>query len=291
VFGVVTMDEEAGNSDEESRTKQENGDRRFVAQVIGNTSLLAAVLIYMGWNYENSLLEHFQVSAFSLGIGSGEYVLKGMVPLFQSTIVYLAALAIVILTLASLSIKHAASIIPRVIRESPGRWILISGILLVVISVPLAWAGTASGGSGGFWILLCVLGTGSVITSWPGRHAGLGSFTYPLAIVVAVICTLWIAGQYASNLGSGAAASFARNLAGQTAVTVYSVQSLSLSGPRVDCEPLATAGQYRYRCDGLRLLYVESGVYYLLPVGWDGSPDPTYVLDDSDQIRIELSGS
>jgi hypothetical protein len=56
------------------------------------------------------------------------------------------------------------------------------------------------------------------------------------------------------------------------------------------CAPLPPPAEYRYRCTGLRLLYVQSGTYYLLPVRWSAPPDPTYVIDASDQVRFELSG-
>lgn len=280
-------DEQPGNP------SGEGADKRFVAQVVGNTSLLTAVLIYMGWAYENSLLAHFQVPAFSLGIGTVEYVLKGMVPLFQSPVVFVAALAVVILTLVPHAAGLAQRFTPRSVRDifglvPPDYRIMLGGLLLVAVALPLAWSGQSTDSTGTFWILLALLGTGSLITAWPARRQGPGSFAYPLAIVVAVICILWVAGQYAGNLGASAADRFALGLATQTAVTVYSVQALS--GPRVDCKPITPAGQYHYRCTGLRLLYVQSGTYYLLPVRWYGAQSPpTYILDDSDQIRIELS--
>jgi hypothetical protein len=286
----------AGNADQGTgKPSGEASGKGFVAQVVGNTSLLTAVLIYMGWAYENSLLEHFHVSAFSLGIGTAEYVLKGLAPLFRSTIVYLAALTVVVLTLAPYGTKVANRLAPRPVRGAFGHLsldhqIMLGGILLVAVALPLAWSGQSADSPGMFWILLALLGAGSVITAWPARRRAAGSFTYPLAIIVAVMCTLWVAGQYAGNLGASAAMSFARALATQTAVTVYSVQPLGLSGPRVDCALITPVGQYHYRCTGLRLLYAESGTYYLLPAGWAGSQSQTYILDDSDQVRIELSG-
>jgi hypothetical protein len=42
---------------------------------------------------------------------------------------------------------------------------------------------------------------------------------------------------------------------------------------------------------GLRLLLDRAGTYYLLPVGWNPSPDITYVLTGSDSLRVELVSS
>src|SRR5262249_55310033 len=131
----------------------EAAGKGFVAQVVGNTSLLAAVLVYMGWAYENSLLEHFHVSAFSLGIGTTEYVLKGLVPLFRSTIVYLAALTVAVLALAPYGMKVAKRLAPRTVRGAFGllsaeHQVMLAGMLLVVVALPLAWSGQSADSPG-----------------------------------------------------------------------------------------------------------------------------------------------
>jgi len=41
----------------------------------------------------------------------------------------------------------------------------------------------------------------------------------------------------------------------------------------------------------LRLLLQRSGTYYLLPVGWSPAYDYTYVLNQTDPIRVELMGA
>lgn len=71
---------------------------------------------------------------------------------------------------------------------------------------------------------------------------------------------------------------------------MYSIQLLALHGPGVTEHPLNRQYLYHYRYQGLRLLITRSGTYYLLPLGWSqqNGNDITYILDDSDQIRIEL---
>jgi len=81
---------------------------------------------------------------------------------------------------------------------------------------------------------------------------------------------------------------FVRRLPAQTAVAIYSVHRLALSGPGMTVEHLPAGLGYHYRYQGLRLLIARSGTYYLLPVGWNPRQDLTYILNESDQIRIEL---
>ena len=69
---------------------------------------------------------------------------------------------------------------------------------------------------------------------------------------------------------------------------VYSTQPLALSGPGVTKTRLPAGSEHHYEYQGLRLLTIRSGTYYLLPVGWYPQFDLSYILTDSAQIRITL---
>ncbi len=129
-----------------------------------------------------------------------------------------------------------------------------------------------------------------LLLTWPTRADRHGRFPYAMAIVVSAVCALWTASLYAHNLGIQAAMKDVQNLPTRTAVAVYSIQPLALNGPGVSERRLPAAFRYHYRYVGLRLLTTRSGTYYLVPVGWSPQLDETYVLDASDQIRIELWG-
>jgi hypothetical protein len=272
------------------------------AAVVGNTTLLGAVLVYMGWNYENSLLAFFQVPAFSVNVGTVELALKGLVPLFESDVVFFAALLVAVLALASKA-NAMRELVPRAIRDLAGRVrepadrLMIIGVLVTAVVLPLTWTNASAGTfvgwfashRDGVYFVLSLLAVGQLLSAWPIRRSGAGPFAYPLALIVAATCTLWAAGIYAGSLGSQAARSFAMGLPRQTAVTVYSVASLDLSGPGVSCQRVPGASGYPYVCKGLRLLYAQSGTYDLLPVRWTSQDGHTFILDDSNQIRIELS--
>ena len=278
--------------------EKEDSKKGFAAQVIGNTSLLTAVLIYMGWAYENAVLSYFSVPSSGLSISTVEYVLKGMVPLFQSVIIFIGVLLTAMIVIAARVLQLVPEPVGKAVKHALGSdRILILGLLVTAITLPLAWL-SVSGGSFDSWFfhhqdvlyfVLALLATGQLLAAWPVRRSGPGPFVYPLALVVAAMCTLWAAGLYARNLGTGFAENIANNLRGQTAATVYSVRSLDLSGPGVTCKQIQPESGYPFQCTGLRLLYADSGTYYLLPVGWKKQRGQTYILDDSNQIRIELS--
>ena len=61
--------------------------------VVTNSSLLVAVLVYMGWAYTNAMWEYFHLNPLDLGVGVVEYTLRGL-DLFSPAIVILAVLFI-----------------------------------------------------------------------------------------------------------------------------------------------------------------------------------------------------
>jgi hypothetical protein len=163
---------------------------------------------------------------------------------------------------------------------------IAAGMAVTLIGLGLAWlAGYVSIST---YLLLSLLSAGPLILTWPIRAHRHGRVLYALAITVAAVCALWAGSLYAHGKGIQAAQKMVRNLPESTAVAVYSAQPLTLSGPQVTVQEFGVAFHYRYRYEGLRLLTARSGTYYLIPAGWTPRQNITYLLDDSDQIRIEL---
>ena len=52
--------------------------RGIAGQIVANTSLLIAVLVYMGWAYDNALYGYFHLSPLDLDIGVVEYMLRSL---------------------------------------------------------------------------------------------------------------------------------------------------------------------------------------------------------------------
>jgi hypothetical protein len=282
--------------------------RGITAQVVANTSLLIAVLVYMGWAYDNALLGYFHINPLNLDVGVVEYMLRSL-SLFSPSVVIVAVGVVVVTTIrawglgqtrfARLVADNATtrmSAIPVLRLLVPagdakqahtGRLLLISiGAVVTVFALVLAW--TASHLHISTYVLLALLGGGPLLLTWPTRAARRGRFPYSLALIVAAVCVLWAASLYAQGLGTRAAQAVVRNLPSSTAADVYSVQQLALSGPGVTVQQITGRGLYHYHYEGLRLLITRSGTYYLLPVGWDPEYELTYVISESDQIRIVL---
>ena len=161
-----------------------------------------------------------------------------------------------------------------------------AGAAITAIALGLAWA--ASYFFISTYLILALLGAGPLLLTWPTRAEPRGRFPYSLAVVIAAVCALWATSLYAHNTGIQAARALVRDLPSRTSVVVYSTERLALSGPGVTVDPLAPGFHYRFEYQGLRLLLDRAGTYYLLPVGWSPRLDITYVLSNTDPIRVEL---
>ena len=262
----------------------------------------------MGWAYDDAFLGYFHVSPLDLNVGVVEYMLRSL-NLFRSDIVLIAVGIVVVSAVRAWGlgrtrfVQHATfkakiyilahPVFRRLVPAADVEQVNVSRLLLigagtVVTVLGLILARVANFAPINTYLVLTLLGAGVLLLTWPSRTKRYGGFSYSLAVVVAAVCTLWAAALYAHASGTSAAQTFVRNLPSRTAVVVYSVQPLALSGPGVKSQRLSIKFQYHYRYQGLRLLINRSQTYYILPVAWNPERDITYVLDSSDQIRIEL---
>jgi len=302
--------------------------RGIAGLVVANSSLILAILIYMGWAYDDYLFGYFHLTTLDLGFGPLEYALRSL-SLFSPAIVLAAVVLIAIMSVrvwgGPVAITASARApIARAFRRLP--WarpasghgdadrppvpstelsqgehragqptsqspaarsrLASAGAVLVIIALALYW--TAMHVQISTFLLLALLGAGPLLLTWPTRADRPGRGPYAIAIVVAAICALWAASVYAEQRGTQAAEDFVRNLPTRTAVVIYSTQQLALNGPGVSVQPLPHGFPYHYRYIGLRLLLIQSGTYYLLPVNWTPQLSFTYIVDESDQVRIVL---
>jgi hypothetical protein len=262
----------------------------------------------MGWAYDDAFYGYFHVRPLDLNAGIVEYMLLSLT-LF-STGVVVAAVGIVAVT----AVPHLGCGLGKLVRSAAGttntrisaipalrlraptgdgeqlhtgrRLLIVAGTAATVIALVLALS--ASHVPISTYVLLGLLGGGPLLLTWPTRAERHGHFPYSLALVIAAVCALWAASLYAHSIGIRAAQTLVHNLPSRTAVVVYSIQPLALSGPGVIHQQLPTGFRYHHRYQGLRLLITRSGTYYLLPADWNPQRDLTYVISESDQTRIEL---
>jgi hypothetical protein len=281
---------------------------RIAGQVVANASLLIAILVYMGWAYADAYLGYFHVSPLDLNVGIVEYMLRSL-SLFRSGIVLVAVGVVVVTAVRGWGLGRtrfarraafrakvrilAHPALRRLVSTADVEQLHVSRLLVIGAGIAVTATGLVLARIAEFvtintYLVLALLGAGVLLLTWPSRAKRQGGFSYSLAVVVAAVCTLWAAALYAHASGTEAAQALVRDLPRRTAVVVYSVQPLALSGPGMTIEHLSTKFRYHYRYKGLRLLTSRAQTYYILPIAWNPQRDITYILDSSDQIRIEL---
>jgi hypothetical protein len=299
--------------------------RGIAGLVVANSSLILAILIYMGWAYDNALFGYFHLSTLDLGFGPLEYALRSL-NLFSPDIVIAAVVLTAIMSVrgrgrSGTVIAAVAGLLavgpfrsrplgqasgqgdagrPRAARPKlavPGQHAgrltrrsrtLMAGAggLLTIIGLALYWSATHVRIS--TFLVLAVLGAGPLLLTWPTHAERRGRGPYAFALVIAALCVLWAGSVYAEQKGTQAARNLVSDLPTRTAVVVYSTQQLALSGPGLSVEHLSDGSPYHYQYTGLRLLLVQSGTYYLLPVDWTPQLSFTYIVNESSQVRIDL---
>jgi hypothetical protein len=295
-------------SDDSGQSSSPPSPVRIAGQVVANASLLIAILVYMGWAYEDAYLGYFHVSPLNLNVGIVEYMLRSL-NLFRSGIVLIAVGVVVVTavrawglgrtrfarrvafratvrTLAHPAFRRLAPVADVGQLHVSRLLLIVAGAAVTAMGLVLVWIANVV--TINTYLILALLGAGVLLLTWPSRTKRHGGFSYSLAVVVAAVCTLWAVSLYAHSSGTRAAQALVRDLPRRTAVVVYSVQPLALSGPGVTVEHLSIRLRYHYRYQGLRLLISRSPSYYILPIAWNPQRDITYILDSSDQVRIEL---
>jgi hypothetical protein len=292
--------------------------RGLIGLIAANISLIVAVMVYMGWAYESAFFSYFHLSALELGLSVQDYLLVSL-NLFQPTIV----VAVVVITVVAVVATKSADLVKAVTAminlvavhvraDSRLSWLddvippgTLSSLSKAKKRGPTARAIQLGLGAGttaaavalyevaghiavSTYLVLVLLALGPLLLTWGMRGTRQGRVPYAMAIAIFIVCTLWAGSLRASNLGSEGALNFAANLPAKTEVAVYSTQRLALPGTGVQVGALPAGYEYRYRYEGLRLLYMSSGTYYLVPVGWTPQVPLTYILDASDQMRVEL---
>ncbi|MBA8957493.1 hypothetical protein ACFQU9_14300 [Actinomadura namibiensis] len=268
------------------------GPARPIVELAGLVSLALAALFYMGSAYIGSYYNHFHVSTTGLGLSVAELAVRGLRLLSPFAILITAVLLVLMTFGRGLSTwatrfewwrrAHTRLNPPSVkLKRGAGLALTAAGFCLYVLAHHVAIPTE---------LIAVLLGTGPLLAAWPVRGDRTGRLAFAAALFLAALCVLWATSLRAQRLGEDAARDFASDLQRRTAVVVYSEKRLGFSeNAGVKPVPLPTGdSRYRYRYEGLRLLAVRDGRYYLLPVGWHPDQHPTYVLHEEDDLRVEL---
>ena len=103
--------------------------------------------------------------------------------------------------------------------------------------------------------------------------------------VLIAVGLFWAVGNYAGGVGRSRAVQIEHELAARPDATLFSEKRLALGGVPEMSRSTCTADDavkddsaYRFRYDGLKLVFQSGGQYLFLPAGWTHDDGPALVV-------------
>ncbi|MFE0520809.1 hypothetical protein [Streptomyces sp. NPDC058954] len=265
------------------------GPIELVNSVAGLASFLGSLLLYAGYIYTHAYFGYFHLDSFAIGLSTFELIVRS---LRLATLPTFEMLAVVLLVPGVLRLLAALNVPQRYLRWIRQVGLAVARAYIVVAAVGIAllllWRWIQPFG----WIAPLLVAVGLLLGRTPAASQGNG-FRGPVwgravSLAVAGLFLIWAVALVAGQLGTRDARSDADQVVRRVAVVVVSTNRLSMKSPGLVYEDLGPTQHYRYRYSGLRLLIERDHQYYVVSLGWRRNMDPTFVLQDGDNLRIEL---
>lgn len=271
---------------------------RQILTLLGNITVITALLIYFGWRRSETQAERLGIEESLLGMSTQDYILRSVGPVLALLLTVAVAGLIWLWADRQVFRRPDARWLRRAVRVLMFAWIILPGLVRLAglvdpwkataaVVFPLAIAGGVLLTLYGAYLQRTMLDPLDEIPDTPPHESLARGF----AAVLIVVCLFWSASNYAEVLGSSLARGFADEVeSGEgVRVVVYSPHRLHLTAPGVSEEKLpAEDSAYKYRYRGLLLLEHTGGKYFLLSDGWTRQDGVVVVLRDDEKIRLEF---
>jgi hypothetical protein len=276
---------------------------KIVGAVVAPTTLLTGLLLYFGRQHATALFDHFGIPSTVFELTPQDYLVRSADGLF----VPLALGAGTTLTVLWVR-EWVARVVPAPRRRRIARrtapllalaGLVAGGLAVAGVLGPAAFAGVPELPglflAGGVLLLAAAVhlmhGSGDERRALP---VGL-AMEWAAVFVLIAVGLFWAVGNYAAGVGRSRAVQIEQQLAVRPDATLFSEKRLALGGvPGVSeyvCSDDAVKDDsaYRFRYDGLKLVFQSGGQYLFLPAGWTHDDGPALVVPRTDSLRLEFS--
>ena len=292
-----------GSSADRASPTAVRGFLEKLSLVITPSTLVIALAYWFGWKLTNARSTYFGIDSSTLGFSTTDYLLRSadatFVPIAIVLLVVLMAFMLHGSVQQTITANRGVNAVKRgaIGAAIAGAVLTIFGVWAMFRSLPVAT---------NYLVPPVILGLGPALTAysvWTLRHGKASADEkgnaavpawersgYIIAAMLALLGIFWTASLYAAALGRGRAEILAENLAGQPAVTIFSIKSLGIDAAGVTVSEIANAASaYRFRYSGLRLLIHSANKYFMVNSGWSREHGVVIVLDDTPDIRLEFA--
>ncbi|MEV3856749.1 hypothetical protein AB0J38_20760 [Streptomyces sp. NPDC050095] len=252
--------------------------------VAGAGSFIAGLMLYAGYIYTNAYFGHFRLDTFAVGFDPFELVMRS---LRLATLPVLEVLTLTLLVPAVPRLLTVFRVPARHVERVVGAGRATARAHLVPVAAGagllLAWRWIQPYG----WTAPLLVAGGLLLGQVPAAGPRT-AWERAVSLLVAGLFLIWVVALVAGQLGRQDARADAALIVRRPSVVILSTDRLSIAPPGPRGVDLGKGAHYRYRYEGLRLLVERGHRYYLLPVHWDRSTDPVYVIEDDSSVRIEI---
>ncbi len=279
----------------------------LVARIVAPTTILLALLYYIGWVRTDAIYRSFGIHESMLKFSVQEYLMRGV----QAAYRFLRDLLLISLFayIGHWILQRGLLKVSSSIRDRLGpliiRLIGIVGIALFILSFsrlqlhvpalqcnwfpPLAFTSGVALAAYAFHLYTLASSTQGAPSTIRMTDA-LRRTTLAIAFILITLGVFWCASTYADEKGQERAQAIFSQPSQLTAVVLYSQDSLVINVPGIQETKLtAPDAFYRYTYTGLRFLIRSAGKYFLVSHLWPSQTTQVIVILDNDQIRLETT--
>ncbi|RJL27117.1 hypothetical protein [Bailinhaonella thermotolerans] len=270
---------------------------RVLGAIVAPTTVLTSILIYFGYSHAFWFYDYFGVESSLLGLSTQDYLLKIVDGLFVPLLVAACAGLLVLWGRSLLPPRAMSARVRRYavpVSAALGALLALNGLSRVLVTnalndglavAPLCLAG-------GVLLLVYAAHLWRGARRVPG-HAPppwLAVLEWAVVVLLVGLSLFWAANDYSAAVGASRARQFVEELPEYPDAVVYTARGLSLSGPGVRetrCKDPEAA--YRYRYDGLKLMWRTGDQYLFLPKHWTPTSGSAIFLAKGDGLRMEFN--
>jgi hypothetical protein len=281
-----------------------SGVIKALAPIAAPPALVTALALYFGVVKTNFQLAYFGIDGTLVSYSNQEYLLRSVDALFYplAGIVVAGLLLVWAHRAVLLWIKDPATDLSgRALRTATWVMGLVGGALFALGAVqaldPLPWdppylVAPLSLGAGvlllAYGVYLSRMRVDRHAAELPEELRWVAPASLVLVGTLVLVSLFWATREYAVDRAVRTAHDVEVALPFKPAAVVFSRQPLGLEAPGVVESDLGDGVPYRFRYQGLRLVGHNEGRFFLVPASWSRAEGVTFVLADSDELRVEF---
>jgi hypothetical protein len=279
-----------------------SGALRAIGSVVAPASLITALMFYFGVQHAYWYFQYFGVNHTVMGLTTQDYLIRSADGLFVP-LTGLAAVALVSLWIYRLGRGRLSERRKQAVRRAGAMLSAVLGVLALTVAVIGMVRPTALGDADALPGLCLAAGVLLVALAsnlhWLVKAEGrpplpgwVGLAEWGALFIVVSVGLFWSVTNYSAAVGETRGYRSALALSAQPEAILYSKEKLSLppmSAREIPCtQPDGSEVAYRYRYEGLTLVFATADQYLLLPAAWPGAGGIAVVLPRTDALRLEF---